>query len=232
MRDGLVDIEQLAIATGVTVRRLREDLREKVFAPERVGPRNKALFSVDRVKAQRAAHRRSIPGEGRPRKEAATPASLAKRIERIAAAVGGAVGGAGSAQPGHAGAAEQPPSPVPGADLGELSPAQILAMVRENDLLPGQVATYRQALEAMRLGREYRIRSGELVEASEVARSFTQALAIARGILEQMPGVITAAVAAAIPLDTAGRLAVQKAAAGVAARTIDALAAAGADRNA
>ena len=114
-----------------------------------------------------------------------------------------------------------------GVDVADLTPAQLLGMVRSGELLPGQVSTYRAAVDAMKKGLEYRHHAGLLVESAAVALALGEALAVARAMIDQVPEAVVAAVAAVVPLDDSQRRAVRMAARSQCDQLVDQLAAVG-----
>lgn len=121
------------------------------------------------------------------------------------------------------------PGVAQAVELDPLSPAQILDLVRDGKLLPGQVATYSAAIAAMSRGIEVRRKAGLLVESSTVSNDLRQALGRARSCVDRVPEALLAALCAVVSLTDEQRTAVRAAARAQCDQLLDALAAAGGD---
>jgi len=195
------------------------------------GKRGKMLFDSVKCREWLEAHRRTVVGEGRPRVKGDVEArkkrheldssrgpgkSKEKTPEKV---------GAGSPPPRKAKEKRQEKTPRGEApsggtqkeepeaddagdglpDLGDKSPAELLAMVAREEIGPGHVSLFKQALEAMELTVDFRRRMKDLVVVADVTAALAETLRQARGILDRLPEQIVAIVGEVISLDDGQR---------------------------
>lgn len=186
----LLSMKQLAATLGITVRRLEEDVREGMPV-SKIGPRNARMFDPAVAKAWRRTNRRQVFGEGRGR----SMGDLQVRAKRLLT-----------------GETTGPTPRTPPVEMADLDHTKILQMVIGGKLDQAHSRAYISAIEAMERGLEFRKKTAQLVEATDVERAVRGVAQAARMVLESGVDAMVAAVAQAVPLTESQRHAVRKAA--------------------
>lgn len=206
----LVTIKQLAVALGVTERRLEVDVKDGLPVSS-VGPRGVRLFDKAVATAWRRANRRQVYGEGRSRETG----DLAVRAQRLLSSP------VGSSPPPRAGAPGRSAGVV---DLAAMDPAQILNLVMAGTLDQSHARAYISAVSAMERGLEFRLKAGSTVEVADLAPAIRRVLVEARAVLEGRVDAMVAAVAGVVTLNDSQRREVHEAAERTVHDVMDALA--------
>ena len=230
---GLLTIVELSRALGITVRRLRTDVKDGL-KPSSRGPRGVQLFDLRLARAWRAANRRSVPGEGRPRKPVAAAVEEAwggkpkATLAGVAARLKGLEGRNGRAFEDPEQSLKTPVGlSIPAMDLAGADQDALVDMVRRGDLNAGNLSVIQRAVQTQRFAMGLKLESGRLLAVADVRRSVLEVLSRARAVLDQVPDAIVSEVSGIVPLTDAQRRLVRDAARDKCDELMDALASLG-----